>query len=535
MTRSFFTVASVAKLAAVLAGRSQPLLYSSIVKLAQDYQQAGALPSHDASSGGGRIPRPVLMAALILGLLTVAIFARTWNDQMLYWDDDENVLQNPLVAMPVGAGLKQIFTAPFSTDYYPITYISLAVDHWVWHGQFFGYHLTQTLLQALNAFLVVLLVWRWTKIPEVALLAGAWFAWHPVQVETVAWVAERKNLLGACFFLLAWLAYLRIDESENNVPSTRWRLIALALFVLAVLAHALVIIMPALLLLYEVCLRREKFSRALRRTWLFFVPAGFAALMRILGHAQSGQLASPFRGLSEGILTMTKVVGEYLNTLFWPLRLNNHYTETVADSLVNRGVLVAFLWLAAWALLVWRCKMSRRWLVFGLGWFLICLAPVLEIVPHPTLRADRYLYLAALGVFLPVAQLLDNKRAILMVIGPFSCICLIGLTLQRIPDWHDPKTLWSDCVRKNPRSVVGYYSLAGCSLTERDLPMAVRYLKKTIELKPDFAEAHERLGGVYLLQDKNTEAREELQRALALNPQLTEASHNLMFLEQRHP
>ena len=481
------------------------------------------------------MPRGVILAALVLGLMTAGLFAPTWHDQMLYWDDDVNVLQNPLVAMPVAAGLKQVFTAPFSTDYYPLTYISLALDHWVWRGQFFGYHVTQTLLHGLNAFLVVLLVWRWTRASAVALLAGAWFAWHPVQVETVAWIAERKNVLGACLFLLAWLAYLRIDESEGKPVAIWWRFTALALFILAVLAHALVIIMPALLLLYEVCLCRQKFSRGLQRTWLFFVPAGFAALMRVLGHARSGQLASPFRSLSEGILTMTKVVGEYLGTLFWPAQLSNHYTETTANSIVNTGVVVTLLWLVAWAILVWRGPTLRRWTVFGLGWFLICLVPVLEIVPHPTVRADRYLYVAALGIFLVIAQWLQKNRAVLAVVGPLSGICLVGLTLVRLPDWRDPKTLWSDCVRKNPRSAIGYYSLAGCSLTDHDWPMATRYLEKTIELKPNFAEAHERLGAVYFMENKETEARAELQRALTLNPQLPDAKHNLMLLEQRHP
>jgi len=177
----------------------------------------------------------------------------------------------------------------------------------------------------------------------------------------------------------------------------------------------------------------------------------------------------------------------------------------------------------------------RRWTIFALAWFLICLAPVLQIVPHPTLRADRYLYVAALGIFVLVAEWLERKRVILILAGPLSGICLIGLTLARIPDWHDPKTLWSDCVRKNPRSAVGYYSLAGCSITEREWPTAARYLEKAVELKPDFAEAHARLGVVYFMENKEAEAREELQRALALKPQLAEARHNLMLLEQRHP
>lgn len=470
------------------------------------------------------------MAALLVGLLTVALFAPTWNHQMLFWDDDENVLQNPLVVKPLTAGLTQIFTAPFSTDYYPLTYISLALDHAVWRGHFFGYHVTQTLLHGANAFLVVLLVWRWTEVFGVALLAGAWFGWHPVQVETVAWIAERKNVLGTFLFLLAWLAYLNAGESQRG---GRWRLAALGLFMLAALTHALVIVMPGLLIAYEMSVRGTRFTEALRRTWLFFVPAAFAALLRVLGHAESGQLTPPFRSVTEGILTMTKVVGEYLNTLFWPTQLNNHYVVTTVDRLATSGVVVTGLWFVAWAALLWRARTLRRWPAFACAWFLICLAPVLQLVPHPTLRADRYLYVSAIGVFVLVALLLHRNRAAFLTIGPLSAVCLAGLTLTRIPDWHDPKTLWSDCVRKNPRSAIGHYSLAGCAINEHDWAAAESHLRTSIELKPDFAEAQARLGAVYLLEGKNAEAREHLQCALRLKPQLPEAQHNLAILEQR--
>lgn len=499
------------------------------MKLAPDYHQSATLPSDDASRAVGPIPRRVIMAAMLLGLLTVALFAPTWNHQMLYWDDDENVLQNPLVTMPLTAGLKRVFTAPFSTDYYPLTYISLALDHVVWRGHFFGYHVTQTLLHGANAFLVVLLMWQWTETLGVALLAAAWFAWHPVQVETVAWIAERKNVLGMLLFLLAWLAYLTADGPRRG---ERWRLAALGLFTLAVLTHALVIVMPGLLIAYEICVRRKRFAEALRRTWLFFVPAAFAGLMRVLGHAQSGQLVREFRNSTEAILTMTKVVGEYLNTLFWPTHLNNHYVVTAVDSVTASGVVVTALWIVAWAVLLWRGRTFRRWSIFALVWFLICLAPVLQLVPHPTLQADRYLYVSSLGVFVLVARLLHTNRAVFVTIGPLTAVCLIGLTLARIPDWHDPKTLWSDCVRKNPRDALGYYSLAGCSIAEDDWPAAELQLRKCVELKPDFAEGQARLGGVCLKEGKTADAREHLERALALKPQLAEAQHNLAILEQ---
>ncbi|HVM60683.1 MAG TPA: tetratricopeptide repeat protein [Verrucomicrobiae bacterium] len=477
-----------------------------------------------------QVPRHVIVAALVLGLLTITLFAPTWNGQMLYWDDDENVLHNPLVVMPAADGFKQIFTAPFSTDYYPLTYISLAIDHAVWRGHFFGYHVTQTLLHGANVFLVVLLVWRWTETLSMALLVGAWFGWHPVQVETVAWIAERKSVLGSFFFLLAWLAYLKAGDSERG---KRWRLTALGLFALAVLAHALVIVLPALLVAYELCLRRARFAEAIRRTWLFFVPAIFAAVMRVLGHAESGQLVRPFRSFGEGVLTMIKVVGLYVKSLFWPAQLSNHYTVTAVDDLADTGVIVTAVLFVAWVVLTWRATRLRRWSVFAMAWFLICLSPVLELVPHPTLRADRYLYVSALGIFLLVALLLNKSRDALNIIGPLSAACLVGLTLARIPDWHDAKTLWTDCLKNNPRSAIAYYSLAGCAVGEKDWPTADSLLRKCVEIKPDFAEAQERLGAVYMFEGKNAEAREHLKRALALNPRLADAQHNLTILEQR--
>lgn len=431
---------------------------------------------------------------------------------MLYWDDDEYVLQNPLVVQPVAVGLRQIFTAPFSTDYYPLTYISLALDRFVWRGHFFGYHVTQTLLHGANAFLVVLLVWRWTKTFGVALLAGAWFAWHPVQVETVAWIAERKNVLGTFFFLLAWLAYLRGDNP-------RWRLASVGLFTLAVLSHALVIVMPALLIAYELCLRRASWPDALKKTWLFFIPAALGAAMRVFGHSESGQLVASFHNFGEGVRTMTKVIGEYLTSLVWPVRLSNHYTERGVQSLADTGFLIGAAWIVAWMIAAWR----SRWALFAGLWFVIALAPVLQLFPHPTLRADRYLYVAALGFFCAAGVAVQRWKWWLSI----PTLGLLVVTLARIPVWHDAKSLWTDCVKKNMHSIVGHYSLAGCYVRERNWPAAEHELIMTIKLRENFAEAHARLGGVCLMLGKREEARYFLQRALELDPGLVEARQNL--------
>jgi tetratricopeptide (TPR) repeat protein len=444
--------------------------------------------------------------AFVLAVLTLLLFIPTWQHKMLFWDDNVNVLENPLVLAPGLPGLKKIFTSIFSTDYYPITYISLAIDHWLWRGNFMGCHVTQTLFHALNAALVLILVHRWTKNLTAGAIVACWFAWHPVQVESVAWIAERKNVLGTCFVLLAWLAY------------PRRRLLALGCFTLAALSHALVIVMPALLILYEVCIERTRFSDAVRRTWLFFVPAAFAALMRVLGHQASSQLASNFASAWDGARTMFQALGEYLSSLVAPVRLNNFYVERPSAT----GLFLAAGWTIAWVLAIGR---ERRWGWFALGWFLTALLPVLQLVPHPTIRADRYLYSAMLGPLILVAMLLPARA--LKIVGAAGAIAFAALTVGRLPAWKDGKTLWMDSVTKDPHSAIAHYSVAGYEIGANNLTAAEQHARRAVELNPRFAEAQERLGAVLLLGGKPDEARQHLAAALKLNPALPDVRRNL--------
>jgi len=246
---------------------------------------------------------------------------------------------------------------------------------------------------------------------------------------------------------------------------------------------------------------------------------------------------------------MTKVLGEYLRSLVWPLALNNHYTERGVTSLKDIGFLFGLICIVVWVAVSWR----SRWSLFAGVWFLICLAPVLQLVSHPTLRADRYLYVAALGIFWTVAaglweghscpertsassvepsrQECRSHNRTCLVVGIVFAVGLLGLTWSRVPVWHDARSLWSDCVAKNPNSVVGHFSLAGGYIRQRDWPAAETELRLTLALREGFAEAQARLGGVLLMQGKRKEARQHLQRALELDPSLSEARENLALLQ----
>jgi tetratricopeptide (TPR) repeat protein len=204
--------------------------------------------------------------------------------------------------------------------------------------------------------------------------------------------------------------------------------------------------------------------------------------------------------------------------------------ERLSSSPADPGIWAAIAWIAVWASAIWGLRDQRRWTLFALGWFLAALLPVLQLVPHPTVRADRYLYSAMLGPLLVFVLVLEKRPDLFKIVGLASAIALAGCTLARIPAWQNGRTLWTDSVTKNPRSAMGHYSLAGCLIADHDWQGAEAHARQAVELNPRFADGQERLGTILLVLNHPIEAREHLERALALNPQLPDARHNLELI-----
>ena len=469
--------------------------------------------------------RLACLGAVGLGLLTILIYRPAWHGGFI-WDDDRYVTQNRLLTAP--DGLRRIwFSLDAPSQYFPLTYSVLRIERSLWGLNPTGYHWVNILLHVANA----LLVWRVLsrlKIPG-ASLAAAVFAVHPVQVESVAWIAELKNVLMGFFFLLTlwmWIEY--VDPTRRH--RSLFYLGALVFYLLALFAKATACTLPAALLLI-LWLKEKPISW---RVWLEILP--FIALALGVGllavwwekYHQGTRVLVSLTPI-ERVLVASRAVWFYLSKLFWPSDLIFIYPQWKIDP----GSAVAYIGLIAAAATAVVIYFGHRF--FGRGievaalFFLATLAPVAGFVMLYTFRytfvADHYQYLASIGpIALASAGLVTLSRSSKtlqwpVVAGGFAIlICLGLLTWRQSATYRDLETLWRTTIAKNPSCWMAYNNLGVVQFQKGDLDDAIEKYEQSLRLNPDYAEARYNLGSALLQKGKIDDAIAQCQKALELGP-----------------
>ena len=477
--------------------------------------------------------------AVLLSLLTVVVYIPSLNCGFV-WDDGMYVTENQMLRN--WDGLRNIWFEPTSQghQYYPLTLTSFWVDYHLWGLQPFGYHLVNILLQALNAILLWRLLRR-LQIPG-AWLAAAIFAVHPVQVESVTWVTEGKNVLSTAFYLLSLLAYLRfrsLDEAPSHARNWWFYAAALVLFLCALLCKTVVCTLPAMILL----LTWWKSDRVEKRDVFALLP--FFALGVILGlstarlekfhiGAAGPEWALP---ITDRCLIAGRALWFYVGKLVWPHPLMFVYPRWTINArawwqysfpIGALGALVA-LWL-----------MRRRigtWPVVATWGFAGTLAPALGFFSIYYFRysfvSDHFQYLASMwlvamftsaGVTALRSWRLDYGRigvgtGILLVLG------VLAWNQQRT--FRDPETLWRSTLAKNPHAWMAHNNLGILLKEHGSLGEAVRHFQQATQLKPDDASLFYNLGNALDMQGRHSEAITAYRRAVQLQPDLATAQNNL--------
>jgi len=477
---------------------------------------------------GRSFTKPHLLAclgALGLCLLTILIYRPAWHGGFI-WDDDRYVTHNHLLTAP--DGLRRIwFSLDAPSQYFPLTYTVLRIERSLWDLNPTGYHWVNILLHVANA----LLVWRVLsrlKIPG-ASLAAAVFAVHPVQVESVAWIAELKNVLMGFFFLLTlwmWIEY--VDPTRRH--RSLFYLGALVFYFLALFAKATACTLPAALLLI-LWLKEKPIGW---RVWLEILP--FIALALGVGllavwwekYHQGTRVLVSLTPI-ERVLVASRAVWFYLSKLFWPSDLIFIYPQWKIDP----GSAVAYIGLIAAAATAVVIYFGHRF--FGRGievaalFFLATLAPVAGFVMLYTFRytfvADHYQYLASIGpIALASAGLVTLSRSSKtlqwpVVAGGFAIlICLGLLTWRQSATYRDLETLWRTTIAKNPSCWMAYNNLGVVQFQKGDLDDAIEKYEQSLRLNPDYAEARYNLGSALLQKGKIDDAIAQCQKALELGP-----------------
>ncbi len=472
------------------------------------------------------------LVGLLIVALTLVIYAPSMKGGLL-WDDDLYLSNNPTVKSP--DGIARIWTEPFSSPSpYPLVFTALWIEYHLWGLDTLGYHLVNVLLHSANSILLGLILSR-LAVPGAALSAVI-FAFHPVHVESVAWITELKDTLSGTFYFLSIWFWLMFIESKRR---SHYALTAL-LYLGAMLSKTVTATLPAILLLIAWWKEPENWKCRIR----FAVPLlGFAVA---LGTAtvwwERSHLGASGEKFHFSILQRCLIAGRvpwfYTAKLLWPAPLMTIYPrwELALSMRTIFFPIATFLSLvAAWLL---RGRLGRGVLSAGM-FFLITIAPASGFFNFTTMlysfAADHYQYLAGAGWIALVGACFARTEN--RIRGP-SCRLLrwvflllaaglAGASWTTSEDYKDLKSLFSDTLSKNPKAWVAHYNVGWALSEEGNLEEAIRHYSSAIELRPDYAKALNNLGEILLRQTKNSEARDYFSRALAAKPNYAEAMNNM--------
>ena len=449
------------------------------------------------------------------------------------WDDASHITRPELQSLH---GLWRIwFDLGATQQYYPLLHSAFWVEHKLWGDALLGYHLTNVLLHASSACLVVLIMRR-LALPG-AWLAGFIFALHPVCVEAVAWISEQKSTLSTLFYLSAALAYLHFDRTRRR--STYY--LALALFILALLTKTVTATLPAALL---VVFWWQRGRLDWKRDWLPLAPwlalgatAGLftAWVERTYIGAQGSNFTLSFLAR---ILLAGRVIWFYIGKLLWPVDLTFNYPHWTIDTsewwqyLFPLGVLgvAAGLWIVA---------RKNRGPLAAFLFFIGTLFPVLGFLNvYPFVYsyvADHFQYLASLGIIVPAAAVLSvaSERIPLGRFAPALAgvfLAVLGtLTWRQSGIYTDVETLYRVTLVRNPGSLLAHNNLGNYLLNiPGRVPEAISHFEAALKINPDSAEVHNNLGSALaILPGRQTDAIAQFEAALRIRPNFPQAHNDL--------
>jgi protein O-mannosyl-transferase len=480
--------------------------------------------------------RTALLALLIV-VATMFAYQQAWNAGYI-WDDDVYVINNELLCAP--DGLWRIwFSRDSPSQYFPLTYTSFRLEYALWGLQPAGYHWVNIFLHAANA----LLVWRLLHLLRVpgAWLAAAVFALHPVHVESVAWITERKNTLMGLFFLLSLIAWVRFVADETR-RRWQWYGLSLGAYLLSLFAKTTACTMPAAVLLV-LWLQRRPITRA---RWLQVTP--YVLLGLIMGlvtiwwerHHQGTQGELFAIGPVERVLVASRAVWFYLSKLVWPQELAFSYPRWDISAGDPADYLWVLLCFAAAGAVWWLRRRLGRGPEVGLVFFVATLSPMLGFIMLYTFRytfvADHYNYissigpiaLVAAGISIGVARLAERQRGLASVLVAAAILLPLALkTWRQAGIYQNEETLWRATIEVNPSSWMAHTNLAIQLVARGEVAEAIPLYEQALRLNPDYAEAHHNLGNALVRLGRAEESVEHFRRAVELFPQFAAAQANL--------
>jgi tetratricopeptide (TPR) repeat protein len=483
----------------------------------------------------------LILICLALTIITVITFGQFRDCDFVNYDDNRYVYDNAHVQQ--GLSWKSMQWA-FSFEYIksghwtPIIWLSLMLDHEFFGLNPHGYHLTNLFFHILNTILLFLIFHRMTRALWQSAFIAALFAIHPLHVESVAWVTERKDVLSTFFWMLSMGSYVLYTERKT----IKRYLLMTVLFILGLMSKSMLVTLPFVLILLDWwplgrlhpdLPMKTQWGQMRQMVWeklpLFILSGVFALMAKLIAQYTGNVVSLP---LYERLANVFRSYAIYLMKLIWPSDLAVFYPYpegVVLWQIVGAALVLAVIT----GLVLWRRK-HNPFLIVGWLWYLGTLLPVIGIIQAGSQAyADRYTYIPLTGLFIMIAwaggsflkQWRYQKEAFL-TLSALSILCLCIITWTQVGYWQNSITLYEHAFKVTDHNYVAYN---GMSVAYNDLGnyrQAIENCDQVIEIRPGFADAYYNRGIAYNALGNYKQAIEDCNKAIEINPDYSEAYNN---------
>ncbi|RKY33117.1 MAG: hypothetical protein DRP74_01015 [Candidatus Omnitrophota bacterium] len=481
--------------------------------------------------------KKIIIALLSLLIVSVIIFSQSLQNKFTNWDDPEYVTRNSDLEDGSVKGLWRIATSFYNANYHPITMLSYWLQYRFFTLNPTGYHAISIILHIINCLLAFWFILLISNSLIAAWVAAILFAIHPAHVESVAWISGQKGLIYSLFFLLALICYIYYLKNNRKV----FYYSGLISFFFSLLSKVMAITLPVILFLIDFHFKRRPNKKIFFEKLPFIQLALIGAIIGFLAQHDGGAIiSSSLFTFWRRISLVSYALLFQLKKIFWPFHLSSQYpfpkAAELQSPLFNLSpplvlILVIFL--------IVSLRYTRK-IFFAGFFFLICLLPVIKIIPFGNfIAADRYSYMSGLGLFYLVGECcrwvnfrLQRQRHFRRFLFNLSIgigiIFLSVLSWQRCSVWKDSFSLWGDVIRQYPEYPIAYNNRGCAYLDAGAYEQAITDFNQAIMITPKYITAYLNRARAFVLKGEFTKARAEYERVLGIDPDNLPAQVNLM-------
>ena len=466
-----------------------------------------------------------LKGGILIAGLIFAFYFQTFQFDFVNWDDQVNVYENENV---VNFDVKGIFTDHVIGNYNPLSNFTLAVEYLLVKESPGLYHFNNVLLHIICSLLVYLLMKRLGLSFLVSFLAAILFGIHPMRVESVAWVTERKDVLFGVFYLLSLLLYI----SYYRTKKAAYFILSVLVFILSLLSKIQAVALPFSLLLIDYWFERKLTLKSVSEKIPFFLLSLITGLigihfLRQQGSLEVGNIMPVFQRLFIGsysfvVFIVKSVVPFQTSAIYiFPAELSAIHYLSMLPALAVIGVAAVYF-------------KTKRFISFGILFFTLNIVFVLQVVgAGQGFIADRFTYIPYIGLFLIYAVLFEKllvkfqNRKVLLYPALVIYLLLISIqTFNQIKVWQNSETLWTDVIKKQPDAVLAYNNLAHYYIQQKQPEKALANYNIAIELQPEKAQTYNNRGKIYFERGEFDKALMDYNKSLSIEPEFADALAN---------